>query len=165
MKPRLLLIFLTIVLVPAGLITWLGLRVSEEEQHRERRQLRAIMTDALVSTRTGIDRLVQDRAQQIFGIIEKAAFVSDEERREISRTNPWIRQIFVTTPRGEFVFPNVDDAAGLTQRERDFFERSQAMWESGPDFGRGEEKGRGGSRGWHTWYWNDGLHILAWTRN
>lgn len=165
MKPRLLLIFLTIVLVPAGLITWLGLRVSEEEQHRERRQLRVLMTDALVNTRTGIDRLIQERAQQIFSEIERAAFVSEEDRRAISRTNPWIRQIFMVTSRGEFLFPNVDDASNLTQREREFFERSQAMWESGPDFGNGNEKGRGETRGWHTWYWNDGLHILAWSRN
>ncbi len=165
MKPGLLAIFLTIVLVPAALIAWLGLRVSEEEQHRERRQLRALMNDALVGTRTGIDRLVQERARLIFGVLERAGTVSDEARREISRSNPWVRQLFVLNPRGQFLFPNLDEPAKLTRREREFFARTRAMWESGPVFGGQDEKGRAQSQGWHTWFWNDGLHILAWSRN
>ena len=71
MKPRLLLAFLIIVLVPAGLVAWLGWRVGEEEQHRVRRELSQLMTGALANTRTSVDRVIQERESEVFGMLGK----------------------------------------------------------------------------------------------
>lgn len=164
MKPSQLLIFLIIVLIPAGFISWLGWRVGKEEEHRVQRELKELITQSLFNTRSSVERVLREREGLIFPILEKAAGLNDEEWRELSRTQPWIRQIFVMDARGRFKFPNLEQPELVTQRERLFIERSRAVWESGAIFASAGESKIPPSDGWHVWYWNDGLHLLAWHR-
>ena len=164
MKPRLLLAFLIIVLVPAGLVAWLGWRVGNEERHRVQRELSQLMTESLANTRTSVDRVIQDREAEIYSVLGKVGYASEADWRKLQRTHPWIRQVFVLDEKERLVFPNVRQPQLLTEREREFLDRSHAVFESGGAFTRDDESGSFGSEGWHTWYWNNGVHLIAWTR-
>lgn len=164
MKPRLLLAFLIIVLVPVGLVAWLGWRVGSEEQHRVRRELSQLMTESLANTRTSVDRVIQDRESGIFGLLSKIGYASETDWRRMRREHPWIRQVFVVDGRGRLVFPNLEQPELMTEREREFLDRSRAVFETGGAFTMDDESGKAPSQGWHTWYWNNGIHLIAWSR-
>ncbi|MFT5465717.1 MAG: signal transduction histidine kinase [Verrucomicrobiales bacterium] len=164
MKPRLLFAFLIIVLVPAGLVAWLSWRVGKEEQHRVRRELSQLMTGGLANTRTSVDRVIQERESEVFGLLSKFGYASEAEWRSIQRRHPWIRQVFVLDQQGLVLFPNLEQPEKMTERERAFLDRSRAVFESGGAFSAGAESGIAPSNGWHTWYWNNGIHLIAWSR-
>lgn len=165
MKPRLLLIFAIIVLLPAGFITGLGWRVSHEEQHRVKRQLMEVISETLSGTRTTIEGVIGDLESDLFPRLEQASQGGEVNWREMSRDSPWIRQVFVLDAQGELQYPNPNTFEQLTDREKEFLERTRAVWLSGSAFGGSGEDGAADAGGWHSWYWNNGLHLIAWQRN
>lgn len=164
MKPLPLFALLFIVLVPAGLIAWLGWRVGTEEQHRVQRELSQLMTESLGNTRTSVDRVIQDRETEIFNLLAKLGYASEADWRRLQRSHPWIRQVFVVDDRGRFIFPNLQQPELMTEREREFLDRSRAVFETGGAFDGNDEQGYTKTEGWQPWYWNNGIHLIAWTR-
>ncbi|MEM7010463.1 MAG: HAMP domain-containing sensor histidine kinase [Verrucomicrobiota bacterium] len=164
MKPLPLFALLVIVFVPAGLIAWLGWRVGAEEQHRVQRELSQLMTESLGNTRTSVDRVIQDRETEIFNLLAKFGYASEADWRRLQRSHPWIRQVFVVDDRGRFIFPNLQQPELMIEREREFLDRSRAVFETGGAFEGSDEQGYTKTQGWQPWYWNNGIHLIAWTR-
>jgi len=155
------------VLIPAGSITWLGWRVSRDEQHRVKREVMEVVGESLAGTRISIERVIEDVESEVFSVLDTAATVSEPQWREMGRSTPWIRQLFVLDGDGRLIYPDPSSTRDeLSQREEDFLERTRAVWEAGGGFGlaRGENDSPR-SEGWHSWYWNNGLHLIIWQQD
>ncbi len=159
MKHRYLVVFLLLTLVPAGLIVWLGWRVSAEEQHRTRREFIAVIDESLQTHRQIIEDRLADRFTDLLQVVETARLADTAGRRELARTHPWVRQCFEIGPRGRIVFPS---RSQLTEAEQNFLMRTATIWQERQPFRLVDEYGSRADSGWHTWYWSDGPHYILW---
>ena len=65
MKPKLIIIFLLIVLIPLAGLLWLGVRVARNEQEIVRHQMRELLTGMLKDTNVVIAKLLDERLPKV----------------------------------------------------------------------------------------------------
>lgn len=180
MKPRLIAIYLLIVLLPLGLLAWLGSELAREEQQRVAMKFRDLLTAQLSDRNQTFINGVAEREREFQSLCERAAVLPPDDLRRLVRTERFVRQMFILKADGAFIFPLLDKDA--TERERGFFERTKSIWESGIRLGAIEEPStnfannpqgqsygskRLGQRleqklGWHPWFWGNGVQFLFW---
>ena len=161
MKPKLIAIFLLIVLVPLGLLAWLGVRLAHNEQEIVQQRFRELLSGRLEDTKSAVARLIEKRERELLAITEiptrDAAAL-----REAVRKSPVILQIFVLDPKGNRLHP---PAAGpLNAAEREFLQRAAQIWKDKRVFLLDAQE-HPASHGWYVWYWGEGLNLAFWRRD
>ena len=188
MKPSLAIALLLLVLIPLGLIAWLGLRVAEGERERLADDFRDLNLTQLAGLADSIASRLAEREADLLLALDKVqiqpgtdgAIYDPDRLRRIARQTPGVRAVFVTDWNGELIFPavNATDSRGTA-----FLERSATVWESGerpwlkPNLSAlpqpqsanqapnwNIEQGNYLTRdyGWHTWFYSRGVHLLLW---
>lgn len=126
MRPRLVITFLLIVLLPIGLLALLGVRMAQDEQRRVEEQLEALMRVRLHDvgrTCMGAVRSAELELQKILAVPSLEPWAL----RELSRKNRWVRQVFALDGGGTLVYPGL--ASAQTASEKGFVERTRSIWE------------------------------------
>ena len=122
MKPRLLAIFLLIVLLPLALISFLGLRLARYERQNVRSQLTLLLTGRLNDLSTDIAELLEQRRIQTLDLLTTAN-PAIEPLRNITYENPYLSQVFLLRSDGSIVYPN--PRGDITEDELAFLQRTQ----------------------------------------
>ncbi len=162
MKPKLIIVLLLIVLVPLGLIAWLGVKTARAEQERVQQRMQKVLVARLSDLREGVGHLMAGRERDLQRLTDLPA-IDAEAIREIVRRQRLVRQLVVMGPDKRFVFPPPD---GPSDREREALQRLVPVWESGAAFHQaGAEAGAAaGDCGWYTWLAAEGVQFLYWRR-
>ena len=133
MKPKLIAIFLLIVLSPLALLAWLGWRATADEQAR----VQATVTDAyanqLSSLRSLVHETITEREREFADLLELGLVRRGSEIRSLIRSQRFVRQVFIIGPDGKFFHPPPGESL-RTEPERRFFERTSSVWLSGEKF-------------------------------
>jgi len=162
MKPKLIVILLLLVLIPLGLISWLGVAIARQEQERVQQRMQQVLTARLADLREHVDRLMQRETRALRRLTELPT--SDAEAlRDLVRERRLVRQVFVLAPDKAFLFPPPD---GPSDRERAALQRLAPVWQSSGFFHRdGIESGTAAEpTGWHTWLADEGVQLFFWRR-
>ncbi|MBL7114894.1 MAG: HAMP domain-containing histidine kinase [Kiritimatiellae bacterium] len=179
MKPKLLIVLILLVAIPLGVLTLGGLRMARHERAGVEQRFHASLQARLGEINASIARLVAQNAQELLRATDVASF-DDESLRALRRRSRLVRQFFVLQPDGSVLYPDRNNPE-LTDRERDFLDRTRALWTNGEKFYhpadvqvdlqinapvRGKGKGRriAPSYGWHTWYRDEGVQLIFWQR-
>jgi signal transduction histidine kinase len=179
LKPKLLIVLILLVVIPLGVLALGGLRMARHERARVERQFHSSLQARLGEINASVARLVAQNAQELLRATDVSSF-GDESLRALRRRSRLVRQFFVLQPDGALLYPDRNSST-LTERERDFLDRTRALWNNGEKFYhpadvqtdaqmnvpiRGKGKGRrvAPSFGWHTWYRDEGVQLIFWQR-
>ncbi len=175
MRPRLIAIFLVLVLTPIGLLAWLGVRLAHDEQQAVRARVQDLLQTGLRDTRSSIVKVLAERERELLRLTDLPALEA-EAIRELVRRSGIVRQVFVLGPDCGRIHPPV--GGPLTSSERDFIARAKPIWPdvvglcrggrpmqaSGEDRGDGPAPARA-SQGWYVWRWGGaGADLVFWRR-
>ena len=121
MKPRLIILFLLIVLLPLALLLWLGLRVSRFEQQETQRRFQQLLLNQLIDVDQDLTRFLESRRRRL---LELTAIESPtpEVLREMQRRHSFVSQLLVLGREGKILYPNPQEK--LTSAEKEFLERA-----------------------------------------
>jgi len=133
MKPRLIAIFLLLVLSPLGLLAWFGWRAAADEQLRVRSTISQAYANQLTSLRSLIHEVISEREREFAGLLTPALIGRSVAVRELVRNQRFVRQAFILSPDGGFAHPPADESQ-RTEAERHFFDRTNSIWLSGEKF-------------------------------
>ncbi len=183
MKPSLLITLLLLVLLPLGLLAWVGERARRAEQAQLREQLRDVMARRLEDVNRRVTALVEATERELWPVL---ALVESEVARGLAASSPdagrmpgaaistfrdvpfqqrLVQQVFVTDERGRLVFPSSDPAQRSNQ-EQAFLERSGDIWRRGALGALGaaaSEAGEPAASRWQVWFYGHGPRYLFWT--
>lgn len=171
MRPRLLLIHLVLVLVPLGLLVWLGLRLDRDERTAVAAQLERLAAGRLADKRRTIERVVTDLERRLVRRTENRAGDAAGLRR-LARRSPWVRQVFALGADCGRLHP--PSAGPLSRGERAFVARASTVWSDWVALCRrrprvasepGRGRGSAAQQGWYTWRWGGaGADLVFWHR-
>jgi signal transduction histidine kinase len=162
MKPRLLMLLTILVLAPLASLTWLGLRMAQDERARTTTQFNGVIDARLSEIATTIGRVMSDRGRTLLRATE--ALPTDHQAiRTLRDAAPEFEQLMVLNAESRLAFP--PHAGPNSEAERHFLERTRGLWE-GRVFARHatQEAPDQRSHGWHIWYWGGGLNLMFWRR-
>ena len=161
MKKRLIVVFLLILILPLGLITWLGWRNVRDERERNRLRFETVLSGRLRDVDEKIQALLHGREADFLQMTGVSMMTVDRIRRT-TRKNRLIKQFFILHPDNTLVYPSPDFS--LSSGEEEFRVRTNSLELSGPLFRQPTEETPGGltSSGWYTWFWGDGLNFIYW---
>lgn len=158
MKPKLLIIYLLLVITPLAIVAGLGWRLIRAEQMMVRQRFRDLLTAKLQDTATGIADLIATRERDVARILD----LPDRDPatlREIARTNPLLRQLFILDAKGRLVHP----VQPVSAAEQEFLTRAGQVWKDQQLFYR---TGEGAAdHGWYAWFHGNGLNLVYWRRD
>ena len=104
MKPRLVVVFLLIVLLPLGLLSWLGFRVARFEREEVRRKFQALLLRQLTDFDQDIALFMEKRQRDLLNLTDVPA-ADANTLRDITRNHPFVRQAFLLDARGGILHP------------------------------------------------------------
>jgi signal transduction histidine kinase len=162
LKPRLIIIFLLIVVVPLALLAGLGLRLARAEQKMVQQQFQDLLASRLRDVDAVIADLLAARERELLRTLELPAYDASM-LRDLVRGNPFIRQVFLLDPKAKLLHP---PTGALSAAEREFLERAGQVWNDRQIFYHGSDSETSArDHGWYTWYWGNGLNLLFWRRD
>ena len=193
MKPKLAVVFLSIILLPLGLLGWLGARASRNEQEVVRQNFREVLVAKLKDTDSSIAEIINERERNLLRLTETPLFsdlatkgksgalgADDAEAiRDLARKTAWVKQMFVLAPSGNLLHPSL--SGDMNASERDFLWRSRRFLldkellhllgtkDTPARRSQAQAQGQGqnsphGDTGWYVWYWENGLNLIFWRR-
>lgn len=178
MKPRLVFIFVLIVLAPLAILGWLGARVALNERDAMQSRMRDVLMGRLRDIDAGVRTLLEDRGRAV--LAEGSQIERDLAlARATSLRSPLVRQYLVVGQDGLLEYPPREGP--LSGEEEAFLTRTSHIWESGgfPQPGEVSDSGKprraaskvagqwdatASNQGWYVWYWGDGLNLIYWWR-
>jgi len=125
LRPRLIAIFLVIVIAPLGLLGWLGVRLARDEQEAVRARMQALLESGLADTRTVIERVVERRRRELLELTDVPTLEPGVLRKQ-GRRQPVVLQLFALGRDCGRIHPPVDGP--LTRDEREFAARAGGIW-------------------------------------
>jgi len=165
---KIVVALLVLVLLPLGLLGWIGMRMAENEQKMVSHQVGALVQEQL----RRVDERIQSHFQEVQKNLQAAVpkQVDAAVLRAWLRTAPQVRQVLVMDAQGKRIFPPT--AAEVSAGERLFLQRTAAIWENRhllTQSGRTTADAKGdaepAAQGWYSWYWNAELHHIFWQRD
>ena len=165
MKPKLVIVLLFIVLVPLGLMAWLGLRVAGSERAAVEESFRQLHRDKLADVEATILKVTGQREREMLTLSDSLTLEPGALRAAVW-DNPAVSQIFVLSDKGKLVHPDIETR--LNRDEEEFLTRAQQVWKDQAVFFRpaGETTSPSVSRqGWYSWYWGSGVNFIFWRRD
>ncbi|MCH7908496.1 MAG: HAMP domain-containing histidine kinase [Candidatus Hydrogenedentes bacterium] len=176
MKPKLLAVFLLIVFAPLAILGWLGLRFARTEGELMRHRVQEVMAVLLRDFDADIAGLLEQRERELMALPLIAGRPPNEVRALI-RTLPAVNQLFALDERGVLMYP--DATKELSSTEEAFLRRTSDIWrrhdilaaagDAGSDRTAPVRKSdqppeRSSQKGWHSWYWGEGVNLIFWWR-
>ena len=172
MRSRLVILLLALVVLPLGLIGWLGRLFWQREVADWQLKQKAQATQELQNLQRNLKGLIQAmemRSHQLLNSIGN----NQASLREVSSKQPLIRAAFRMEKSGELKIPDPSRPDLLSDDDREFLQRTASIWSRGAlrDSHSQDEtnaqisKHAAVTHGWHTWYHQDGPHWLYWQRN
>jgi len=173
LKPKLIVVFLLIVLVPLGVVGWLGVWVAKGERERVEKRFEELLVADLDEVAGSIAGFVETLERELLSIID----VPDLNAETISllgESHGIIQQPFLLDSSGALIFPSTKTPVG--PHEEAFLERTSRIWKDKDLFGDLAEGGRKsplprrrtfqhGSHDWYPWFWDQGLRLIFWQTN
>jgi signal transduction histidine kinase len=165
LKPKLLAIYVLMVIVPLALLAWMGIVNLRHEQRSVQRRFDEVIQARLRDVDGTLSRFVQERERELLRLLEQAPLGDTSAIREWGAREPLIRQVFVLDPAGERLHPPRNLPASVSEQQ--FLQRTASVWKRTDAFQPSVELTAAPPRdhGWHTWYWDDGVHFIFWRRN
>lgn len=172
MSGRLFILLLALVVLPLGLLGWLGrlfwLREVDERQLKQKSQ--ALLE--LQEWQRHLEQSLQDMEVKSHEWLSSAG-VNEAALRALTSKQPLIRAAFHLEKSGKLRVPDAGRPDLLSDDDRDFLQGTNTIWSRGAMLGaaqQDETAGRlqvrtGAAQGWHTWYHQDGPHWLYWRRH
>jgi signal transduction histidine kinase len=157
MRPRLLIAFLLITLLPIGLLTWLGMRAKDAESLMLANRLDGQRLRELQDVAALIDDVLQARELEALRALENLGDDS-ASARALLRGLPYFSQVFALDDQGRLLHP----PAQRNDEEEAFLDRTLSIWDGGELFYRPNENSTSPQHGWHSWYWGKGINLLFW---
>ncbi len=121
-----------LVIAPLALLAWVGVRAAKDEQRRVGERFREVFEGQLADVESLIGKAVGEVERELYSLSSDLGG-GTEELRDLVRRNRLVRQVFVRAPDGVFVHPPAPTSS--TVQEREFFDRTRSIWESGIRFG------------------------------
>ena len=154
------------VLLPLGVLSWLGVRLVRDQEELLARQADDLLDERLRMSSLRVAERMEENRRSLLGIAESLPADAAGIRSRLTRGGPPFVQALVVDLRGRLLFPPPEGPR--TAREQAFLDRTRALWEQkgltavarGPG---GGERGAGGN-GWFGWYHGGGLHLVLWVR-
>jgi signal transduction histidine kinase len=162
-KPKLVIVLLFIVLLPLGLMAWLGLRVAGSERAAVEESFRQLRRDQLAGLEAGIQKVAGERERRLLALAESLD-PAPGALREAVRNHPAVSQIFVMDKDGKLIHPDIHKR--LSRGEEEFLTRASQVFKDPGIFRRTPgEIAEAASQGWHSWYWGSGVNFIFWRRD
>jgi signal transduction histidine kinase len=160
-KKKLIIVFLILTIVPAGLLGWLGVVSFRTEKERDLLQFEQLCGSRLEAVNLEIERLFLSLENELRELPGRSG--ADVERiRRITRENDLIRQVFLIGSDGELAYPA--EGMIMSRREEEFLVRVREIAPSAGLFLEpAEEEGTlVDNKGWFTWYLGEGINFIYW---
>ena len=135
MKPRLVILFSLIVLIPMATIIWLGISLSMRERTVVKEQFSQILTADLNELKDQISRKIQSH-EKLFNDANKD--INIENVKNNLPKDSLVNQVFILNQERKLVYPPTG-SKGLSKTEMSFLSRTQEIWDSGERFYRPTE--------------------------
>lgn len=172
MNQKLGIIFLFIVLLPLGMLAWLGVRVAGNEREDTEKRFEAFVQERLAEWDRSIAALLDQRQRELLIAMETLS-LEPIALRAAGRSHSAVRQFILLDASGELTYPS--ERAGATQSEREFLRRTDFIWrnreladipteDANPSSGRSSRPLSGPVHGWYTWFQERGVHLILWQR-
>ncbi|OQA33984.1 MAG: Sensor histidine kinase YycG [Betaproteobacteria bacterium ADurb.Bin341] len=170
MQKKVVVALLVLVLLPLGLLGWIGARMAENERQLLKHQMGLLAQGQL--------QQVDERIQAHFAGLQTRLSASTPKEananalRDWLRTAPQVRQVLVIEGEGADAGKRLFPPAEVTGGERLFLQRTAALWENpsllmqsahGAAAANGDAEPA--TQGWYSWYWNAELHHIYWQRD
>jgi len=159
LKPKLIAIFLLIVLLPLLLLAWIGIRGARDEREVVQRRIRQLLTSKLWDAEAVIEGILQERERMSLEATDRQPHTA-AAIRDLVRRNAIVRQAFVLGPDGKRTHP--PPAGPVNDSERRFLQRAGQIWQDKQVFYHESEAPS--DHGWYVWFWGRGLNIVFWRR-
>ncbi|MCB9706485.1 MAG: HAMP domain-containing histidine kinase [Myxococcales bacterium] len=149
MRRHLLIALICMVVGPLALLAALAGKMLQDEETLLGHRFRELLGQRLDDSRSAITEVIGDLEVELAQGIESTP-IDREGLRAFERGQPLVRQVFVADAEGRRLHPLADGEA--SQDERDFLERTRAIWEARAELARvgpaeGNEAGRALARG------------------
>jgi signal transduction histidine kinase len=187
-KPRLIVIYVLIVLAPLAALGWLGATLARNEQAMVAVRFREVLTGKLSDTATIIGSLIEQRERELTAQ-SNLSTRTPADLRALAAASGIVRQYFVLDGKGDLVYPSPTGALNATEEE--FLRRTRTIWANGeipgPDLESNiivfrttkSESNRNAleqrartvrptqltGKGWHSSFWGNGVSLLYWWRD
>jgi len=182
LKPRLLIIFALIVVVPLAVLGWLGAKLVRDEQTVVEHRFSSLMENQLHGVDGEIRNVLEAWQRDLRSDLESIPSTPADIRERIRRS-PTVSHYFRLDSQQRLVYPN--PAEELTTDERAFLVRSAEIWDrqalttdSAPEsqvqqsmpqqakaVSQKVPPGPERLEGWYAWFWGDGTHLIFWLRD
>ena len=163
MKPKLIVVFLVLVLAPLGALGWLGLRTATSERENVRHRFDELLAGKLADVDATIAKLIEKRERELGRITELKSF-DTAAIRSLIRGERTVRQVFVINAEGKLIHPPREEPRN--EAEEGFIDRTRHIWESRESFFRpsdpATDAGADQEHGWYVWYWGSGINLIFW---
>jgi signal transduction histidine kinase len=149
MRRHLLIALIAMVVGPLALLAALAGKMLHDEEDLVRHRFRELLEQRLDDSRSAVTEVVGELEVELVQAIEATA-VDREALRAFERGQPLVRQVFVVDADGRRLHPRAD--ADASADEREFLERTRAIWEAKAELAR-VGPAEGGSDGYanNTW--------------
>jgi len=128
MRPKLIIIFMLIVLAPMVLLLGFGFRLVQNEKKIVEQGFHDLLNDSLRGMDGTIAAFVQERERHLLELQVPAA-ADTAALRDLVRKDRFIRQVFIMSPRGDRMHP--PPGQPLSMAEEAFLERTDDIWAVG----------------------------------
>lgn len=194
MKPRLLIIFLFIALLPVILLSWLGVRIINAERSNIERGLGNIYLGKLKDHDATIKKVINGKKRELLKISSALEGRNNLPLlfRDLAGKYTSVSHFFILDKKGGLIFPS--ERMQLSQSEKLFLQRTKKIWKGKlipvkhsrshkkqhTNISRNKAKDssdnipfvNGGNNegvaipdsGWITWFWESGIHLIYWIR-
>ena len=164
MSRRLIVVFLTIVLVPLAIVGWLGTRLARQQAERADQRVTELMRVTLHGFDAEIGALLDERRRVVRSALDGIPIDAEALRAETRRL-PAVSQLFAIGGAGQLLHPSLMEH--LPAAEEDFLRRTRDIWTRrllppGPDPSTSADAATDPSSGWYAWFWGDGLRLITW---
>lgn len=126
MRARLAIILAVLVLAPLVSLTWLGMRMAEDEAQRVSARFEEVIRARLVDQAAAIKRLMGEKQRELLAATRDLPEETDALRTRV-RGEARFRHLLVLDVEGRRVFP--PPSGPLSAAERSFVERTRGLWE------------------------------------
>ncbi len=127
-KPKLLIVFLILVLGPLAIVAWLGVRLAGYEQRALREQFVNVLQGQLGQIEGQVADFLDGRRRELLNLTETTA-LDDTSLRELGRRHGMIRQAFRLDAEGRIIYPAPE--AQLNVNEWSFLNRARDVLADG----------------------------------
>ncbi|MBI5091076.1 MAG: HAMP domain-containing histidine kinase [Candidatus Hydrogenedentes bacterium] len=170
MRPKLVIVYLLIVIAPLAAVGWLGAALARNEQTMVAVRFREVLTGKLNDTASNVAGLIEQRERELMTVSNLSA-LSPADLRERARASGIVRQYFVLDQEGDLVYPS--PSGELMASEVEFLRRTESIWSNGEIPGPNAESQQASravqsetrTKGWHVGFWGSGVSLVFWWRD